>query len=426
MKSPLNRLLAHPFLRHNLVFFAGSMSLSVINYLYYPVLGRLLPLGAFGEVQVLLSLFLQASIYLGAVSLVAVNISANAPDDITRSRTIHELEKLSFLVMLSLGVVAMVLVAPLQAFLKFDSPLPFLGLIIAVVLGVPIALRNAYLQGRQDFAGLSIGGIIAASGKLAFSTLLVVAGFMTLGAIGGIILSELVAFVYIARRARARGLQYLVVSLRERLRLDALRPELKYGLIVLIISLITTFLFSGDIIVAKHYFSAAEAGAYAGVATVARIIFFATGSIAGVLLSSVKLGQTAANHLVLKRSLLLMLAIGGSAAALFALFPTQIIGTLMGARFLPEASLLPRLGLAMLLISTVNLFFYYLLALRLGFSVVIAALGAIVTFGLMLSRHATFIQIIDNLIYGSIFILVMLLAWSLIGLRQQQRASHGA
>ena len=88
MKRLLSLVRSSDFLRHNLVFFVGSFAVSVINYLYYPVLGRLLPTTQFGEVQTLVTLFLQANIFLGVITNVAVNIVANERDEHLRNRIV--------------------------------------------------------------------------------------------------------------------------------------------------------------------------------------------------------------------------------------------------------------------------------------------------------------------------------------------------
>ncbi len=44
-----------------------------------------------------------------------------------------------------------------------------------------------------------------------------------------------------------------------------------------------------DVLIIKHYFDAETTGLYSGIATIARIIFFVTASISGVLLPHIKL-----------------------------------------------------------------------------------------------------------------------------------------
>ena len=60
------------FLRHNSVFFISAVAVGALNYLYYPIMGRLLNTAQFGEVQTLISLFLQIAIFLSVLGLVTI------------------------------------------------------------------------------------------------------------------------------------------------------------------------------------------------------------------------------------------------------------------------------------------------------------------------------------------------------------------
>ncbi|MGH8465889.1 MAG: hypothetical protein ACRER5_17235, partial [Pseudomonas sp.] len=137
MKHTVQRLRSSDFLRHNLIVFVGSIAISAINYLYYPVLGRLLEPAAFGEVQTVISLFLQVAIFLNVLALLTVNIvtnydsddesgAGNAADRQKAQQTIFELERMALVV----GVVGLlasaVLGGLLQDFFRFDSALPFI------------------------------------------------------------------------------------------------------------------------------------------------------------------------------------------------------------------------------------------------------------------------------------------------------------
>jgi O-antigen/teichoic acid export membrane protein len=57
LRAFARQLRSSDFLRQNAILFVGSLAVSVLNYAYYPVLGRLLKVEEFGEVQVLISLF---------------------------------------------------------------------------------------------------------------------------------------------------------------------------------------------------------------------------------------------------------------------------------------------------------------------------------------------------------------------------------
>lgn len=413
----IHKLKTDIFWRNNLIFFVGSMIVAGLNYLFYPILGRLMNLEAFGETQALISMFLQTGILLSAFSLVVANVVTNKSQNNQKLKIIRELEKLAFIIVFIVVIIAACLSVPIQHFLNFDSPLPFILLLISVLISVPIAFRNAYLQGKLDFLGMSLGGIIVALGKILFSVVFVLLGFKTFGVMGGIICAQVITLVYLIHRVSRHG--WIFGLNRANIHLPKIAPvktELIYGGLVFFVNFITILLFSSDILVIKHYFDPTTAGLFAGVAAIGRISFFASMSVAGVLFPSVKLDESSKhNKGIFIRSAVITLAISLPILALFALFPSQIINLMVGSRYLPEADLLPRLALSAFLVSLVNLLFYYHLALRRVFSVIIALLGIIFTIILILLFHNSLVQVINDFIYGNILILLMLVIWSLSG-----------
>jgi O-antigen/teichoic acid export membrane protein len=392
--------------------------MGALNYLYYPVLGRLLQPSAFGETQALVSLFLQAGIFLSVLGLLTINVVANYGESKQSDKIILELEKLALLISGAMLVLTVLFNHVLQRFFQFDDSLPFVMLSIAIVVTVPFTFRSAYLRGKQYFGLASIAGIIGAAAKLGFSAVLVLLHFGTTGAIAGIVLAQLVAFGYAAVSAKRHGFSE---SLRTQfIRLPDVRlilPELKYALLILMGSLIVTGLYSVDIVVVKHFFDAHTAGLYAGIAAVARIVFFLTASIAQVLMPAVRLQQSPQqNRRILNKSLLLLVAIGGGALLVFWAMPRFIIGHLMGDKYLTFANLLPRLSLAVLLISVLNLFITYHMALRRYGVALIVGLGALVSFGFLGINHATPAAVVNSLLYSSITIMALLGIW--IGTRR--------
>jgi O-antigen/teichoic acid export membrane protein len=407
----LGRIRASQFLRHNTVFFFGSVAVGALNYLYYPILGRLLEPAAFGEVQTLISLFLQLGIFLSVLSLVTVNIVANAENDEQRNTLVMEFERLALWVGVGLLVVTLVLQPVLQGFLHFTSPWPFGLLALALLATIPFSLRSAFLRGKQRFGLVSGANLIASGAKLAGSALLVVAGLGTAGAIGGLLLAQSVACALVVWWSLRLGLQ----KQRRHFRLPDMRvllPELRYAGLVLVASLIITVQYSIDIIIIKHYFDAHTAGLYAGIASAARVIFFLTASIALVLMPAVKLRNSGReNYLLLLKSLALFALVSLPVLALFMWFPRPVLTTLMGESYAPMADLLPRLSLAIFVISVLNLFVTYYLALRKYVIAAITVLGGLITYALMLANHASPEAVVNGLLVGSCAMFGLLALW---------------
>jgi len=401
------------FIRHNSIFFIGSAAVGALNYLYYPVMGRLLSPASFGEVQTLVSLFLQITIFLSVLGLVTINIVTNYRDDETRNVVILEFEKLA----LAFGIVLFISTAifqnSLKHFLQFNSTLPFLLLMAALVVTVPLTFRGAFLRGQQRFGQASLVNILSAAGKLVLAAGFVVVGYGSAGAIGGLVGAQIVACVCAVRWATRSGLR--VPATHRRWRLPNIRtvlPELRYGGIVLITSLAITLQYSIDVVVIKHYFDPRTAGLYAAVAGVARILFFLTASIALVLMPMARLDAPAAdNRRLLVKSIGLLSAVGLPVLALFVWAPNQVVTLLMGHQYVGVSQLLPRLSIAIFIISLVNLLTTYYLALRRAAIALIAGLGALVTYVFIAVHHGSPQAIVNSLLFGSITMLVILGVW---------------
>jgi O-antigen/teichoic acid export membrane protein len=410
----LRQLQDNQFLRHNAVFFVGSIGVGALNYLYYPILGRLLSPTSFGEVQTLVSIFLQLNIFLTVLSLVVVNIVTNTGSDTKRNELVVEFERLALVVSFGALIASILLQTQLQSFLQFASPWPFSLLALAMVVSVPFVLRGAILRGKQRFGLMSAGNIIAAGAKIVFSSLLVIAGLGTIGAIGGIVLAQAVACIFVGAWAFRLGFKGEGGVRRIRLpNMRLLKPELRYGAFVLLGSLAITLQYSLDIIVIKHYFDAHLAGLYAGIASVARIVFFITASVPQVLISSVRMKPDAAkqNKALLLRSAIFLAALGLPALLLLVFAPGLVVRLLMGDTYQALSHLLPRLSIAIFIVSALNLLSAYYLALRRYGIAIVSSIGVGLTYLLIFWHHGSPDAVVTSLLQGSIAMLCLSVLW---------------
>jgi O-antigen/teichoic acid export membrane protein len=408
----IGRVRSSAFLRHNAIYFFGSLAASAINYLYYPVLGHLLKLADYGEVQALVALSLQMAIFITVLSQVTVNVAATY-NEMDKRRVAFELEKLALFISLLVFIVGSIFSWKLRDFFNFSSIWPFIVLLVMLVVTGPSSFRAAYLNGHKKFGITALYNILIAASRLVFSVLFVLIGWGAIGAIFGLVIAQILAFIYTAYQAQklgfgdVPGLKYLSMP-----DLRLVLPELKYGLFVFASSMGITLMSSMDIFVVKHYFDVTTAGRYAGVSAVARILFILTAPIAQVLLPSVRKTRPAReNYNYLIRSLALLTGIGGVVLLGFTLLPHFVIGVLMGGNYTPYSNLLPMLSLAMFMMSVLNLIIYYHIALRHYQMCVIVIAGMVVTATLMALSHSSLLLIIHNLVWGSVAMLGLFLAW---------------
>lgn len=405
MNEKLKSIANDKFLKNNFIFFCGSSVVAVFNYLYHPVLGRMMSIEEFGEVQTLISLFMQLAIIVGVFKIITVNIVSNQDSEKAKI-IILMLQKLAFFVVAVLCGVIIILSPFLKSFFHFNSFYPFISLAVILGIGLVLSFREAILQGVHNFKALSISSIILSSGRLVFAVVLVYFGWSSFGAISAIIIAQSIALIYVIIKTRHtfnfRGWNIKIDS--------RVKPELKYGFLIFAVTLCIAFLYTADVMIVKHYFPADIAGHYSGISVIARIIFFITGSTVGVLLPSIKMnGNNKENSKTLQKAIFLILALGGTTLIVFALFPEFVINLLIGNRYLAYANLLPRLSLLLFLVSIINLLSHYLLALRNYGLAVISVLGISVIALISFFHHNTLIQVINNFLFGSIGIISLLI-----------------
>ena len=157
MKSLVTRLFSDSFIRHNAIFFVGSMVVAVLNYLYHPILSRLMDVEHFGEVQLLLSLVAQIGVIMTVFGIIALNIYANTESDShDREDMAGMLHAIALYLMLAIAIGTVVLSPWLAKIFKFSSSWPFVVLAVSFIFIVPIAFRLLFLQAIHDFTRNSL------------------------------------------------------------------------------------------------------------------------------------------------------------------------------------------------------------------------------------------------------------------------------
>jgi O-antigen/teichoic acid export membrane protein len=371
MPSRARRLLQDDFIRHNGVFFAGSIAVAALNYLYYPVLGRLMPVADFGDVQALLALFGQAVVLNIVFGTAILNIAANRGADDPAARDLA-----AFFGWLSAAFAAAVALATpwLGRVFQLGTPSDLALMAAAFPVATLGAAANSQLQAAKRFGAVSVFNLLAAGGKLVLGAALVWRGFGSSGAVAAFHLANAVAYAYAAAQA---GPSLTLAAFRRPRLTPAVRAELRFGLLILCGVGIVLFLSTGDVAAVKALFPPETAGHYGGVSAIGRIVFFATASVAAVLLPHVRLEQPEPERrALLLKSVGLTAAVGAVACLPIMIAPAASVSLLLDARYLPLAPLLPWMALQSLLLALANVFIMFLIALRRRAALGVSAFGA--------------------------------------------------
>lgn len=394
-------MIKREFVRNYSVYFTGAMVVALVNYLFYPVLARVMAPAGFGEVQALVSLYTEFAVITGALSIVVLHIVASPGEAVEKSRIITELRRLVRVGALAVALALALASAWLAAFFNIASPYSFVALGLLLFFATLPLFANAYLQGTFRYVSYSTAALIGAGARIVGAVAMVGLGFGVPGAILGIAAAQLVVWAY--ARYAAGGAPELApaapagASLVER---PAIARELRYGGLVLATNISLTILYTADILVVKHYFDPATAGLYAGVSALAKIGYFALAPLATVILPSVANGADTRRD-SLKTAAIIFSALAIPGLLLSYLLHGQIVTVLFGAPYAPLSGLLPLATLLMVAVAFAQVFAAYFLALRRVALLWVAPVAVLVGVALSGLFHQSISAVLLDLLAGA-------------------------
>jgi O-antigen/teichoic acid export membrane protein len=393
LSTKLQNAKTDTFYRHALMFVAASIITSGLNYLYYPVMGRMLGLEGYGELQVVTSFLLQIMTVFVGLNLISVNIVTNH-DERESKALIIALQKAVFW-LVAIACVGVLIASPqLRHFFHFNSTWPFILIIPSLLVDAIAVFWTAYLQAKRDFVSLSIYSIATGVSKILLSVLFIKLG---LGVAGGIlgIAAGMWASLIIVRLVTKHELPPLLqtLTLPRKHELQLIKRHVRFILEVIVALISMSVLLSIDVMLVKHFFSGEFAGQYSGVSTVARIIFYASAPLVSVMLPAIVLHNLKASRQAFTRTLLISTGICAAGLLIFSVFAHFIMRTLLGADFAQASSWLWILSVVAMLVTITNIIVNYLLALRSHLALLISLVSLGLATVLIIWNHDTAYQI---------------------------------
>jgi O-antigen/teichoic acid export membrane protein len=162
-------------------------------------------------------------------------------------------------------------------------------------------------------------------------------------------------------------------------------------------------LYSIDTVLARHFLSASEAGLYAALATLGRIVLFITNSVAIIMFPRVvALHERGEPHAhVVVQAALGILALACVVEGVFYLFPLLITKLLFGQAFISIVGLLPLYGAAMLLLAFAQVLAMYFLAIGNRVFVLVIFFACVLQVALIVWHHVQIIQLVQGVLIAN-------------------------
>jgi O-antigen/teichoic acid export membrane protein len=265
-----SRNLRAKVLSSSMIMLVSSGLVGFLNLLYNLGIAHVLGAGSFGQASAVYTvLMLLSSVHL-SFQLLCSKFVARAdslPEKIAIYRSLH---RRAWLYGLGIGLAVFFSRSVISNYLNLPTPNYIIMLAVTTVFFIPLGVRRGLMQGLYDFRYLAANFVLEAVVKVGGAFLFMAKGGGVGGVIAAVVTSIVLAYIF------SRPHPDLMSDAGSRLSVPAAVGEGVQASLFFVGQVIINNL---DIILVKHFFPATEAGVYAAVALVGRVVYMLSWSV---------------------------------------------------------------------------------------------------------------------------------------------------
>lgn len=399
------------------LFMLSVLAVNGGNYLYNLILGRILGPAQFADAAVLITFLLVLSFVAMTFQLVTAKFSV-VFDNNNFKNFISKTYKQAFIVGIGLGILIVVFASQLQQVFNTSSSSMF----TIFGLGVPIyflmSVNRGVFQGKKEFKALSITYQAEMLSRLIITLCLIFLINIQSSVI--IALGILISFGFGLIPFK---MDYISLKPSVTIKKTQSKQIRSFFIITAFYELTQIIINNSDILLVKHYFESYEAGLYASLALIGRIVYFIAWMFVMLLLPTVvqlkKEGKDTAPILFKYVGYIAGIAIIIVFACI--LFPKTAITLLFGNSYLAMSPLLWKYALATGLFAISNIFAYYYLSIDKYIPVVISGIFGVLQMSLVIFYHDSLEQVVHMQIIAMFMLLIIQIIFFVFDSRFNQK-----
>lgn len=307
-----------------MVLLSGSALATVLSLAYNIAIGWFLGPKSFGHATVVYSLLVLLSAISFAFQIVAAKVVAKQPSAETKAAVYRSLHHSAIGCGVSVALVLFLFRQGIADYLNLPDSSLIAMLAIAAGFYIPLGARRGYDLGCHRFHRLAMSLVIEGAVRLGGSYVLVVMGY----GVRGVVAANAVAMAvsYFAMTQRLPGPAPNPLPFRDGVR------EITQALLFYSGQMIIN---NCDLVVVKHIFPAQEAGLYAAVGLVGRVIFVLSAAVVNSTFPIVAATRVEERKdlRVIATPLLLVVGIGSLVALAMWIAPPALWTTMLGPGF---------------------------------------------------------------------------------------------
>lgn len=383
------------------LFMLSVLAVNGGNYLYNLILGRLLGPEQFADAAVLITLLLMLSFAAMTFQLVTAKFSVLFEHQLFKI-FIAKVYKNAFVVGLLLGVLTVLFAPQLQSLFNTSSSSMFVIFGCGIPLYFLMSVNRGVFQGKKAFKPLSITYQFEMLSRLGVTLGLIF--FFNIQSSVIIAIGVFASFIF--------GLlpfKWSYVFPKATIALSKTHGKAikNFFIITAFYELTQIIINNSDILLVKHYFESYEAGLYASLALIGRIVYFIAWMFVILLLPTVvqlkKEGKSTTSVLFKYVGYIAVISI--SIILVCLCFPELIITLLFGEDYITMAPLLWQYALATSMFAISNIFAYYYLSLDKYIPVIISGVFGMLQMLLVVFFHESLAQVVQMQIIAMVLLL---------------------
>ena len=405
MNALIRRVVSSDLTRSSALVFGASLLANIFNYVFYVWMGHILSVRDYGVVMSLISIVL---VVLG-MGQIGQTVTAKLAADLRAAGDLEAMASFSrgitrgsLWLAFAIALLAFAARSFVAGYLHIDN----LGLVTVAGttagLGFVLLLQRGLFQGFGRFPSFALSNVLDIS-RTAFLVPLVHA-FGVIGSLLSFLGAVLAASFYgevALRRRFGKTSTSAELDVRRMITVAGITGLSSFGIALLMFY---------DVVLARHFLTAIDAGLYGAAALVGRVIFAVIAFLPTVLLPNVAVrsahGRSSAH--VLAAALGVAASVIGALAVVCTIAPAGVIRLLAGANFVLGASLILPYVLAAGTLSLASLLSTYAIARhRFGFVPYLLAVAACEITAVSL-RHGSSQQIIQDVLAGHTAVLCVM------------------
>ena len=411
-KNIITKLVRHELISGSFYLFVGGMLANFVAFIYNLFLERTLVPVDYGVYGSLLSIITLLGVPVSSLGPVIVKFSANyfAKNENDKAAKLYsQMFKFISLITILIFLIFVIFSGYIQNFLHIQntSYIIFSGVIIAFFY---LNLVNgSYIQSILKFHFLAFINVLASVAKLLVGGALILAGFKIFGALGGVFAMALTTFLF-----SFWPLHFIFKNIKNNKSAIPIKEIISYALPTSFAIFFLASFTSTDVILVKHFFNPHQAGFYAGLSLVGKVIFYFTSPIPMVMFPLLVKRHTLGKNFngLFYLALLLVVLPSFAITVFYFLFPSFVIRLFLGGKdYLAIIPYLGFFGIYLSIFSLVNVcvnFFLSVNKMKIVPVVVLAAVLQAILIGLF---HNSFYQIIGLSILVTLSLLIFLLVY---------------